>query len=560
WIATEYNNQNNPSSFYNIGNEESVDVAPVISNENPVDGAVDVPISLSLLQFYLFDFQNDLMEYTVTAIPDIIGGPQSGSDINSGTTVNIQILDNPLDYDTLYTWNINVTDGIHWTNETFYFNTESEPEPWQYRKEITIDHTKVTADLTNFPVLIHITDADLVSKAQNDGDDILFTDKIGNKLNHEKEYYNGATGELIAWVNIPSLSSTQDTELYLYYGNPACENQENAAGTWDNNFLAVHHLAETIGTAYDSTVNNNDGVPYGNPNQNIGGIIGDADYFDGTNDHLTLPQVYSTENQFSLEAWIYPQTGARYFISQWSNNKGVFLQVGATPNRIEWYIDGISGSISGITLDTWYNIVLTYDGTTARIYRNAGTPTSKTCNAPIWPAEGMYIGDRSAGSRQFHGIIDEVRVSNIARSFAWIATEYNNQNNPSSFYNIGNEEPIISAPIVTNENPLNGAVDVPVSLSSLRFDLVDFQNDLMTYTVTTTPDIIGGPQSNFDINSGTTVSIPIIQTPLHHTTTYTWFVHVTDGTYWTNNTYSFTTSENVNPVISDVHPNNQTAP
>jgi hypothetical protein len=40
----------------------------------------------------------------------------------------------------------------------------------------------------------------------------------------------------------------------------------------------------------------------------------------------------------------------------------------------------------------------------------------------------------------FDGIIDEVRVSNVVRSDCWIKTGYSNQNNPSTFYTVGNEE------------------------------------------------------------------------------------------------------------------------
>jgi hypothetical protein len=93
-----------------------------------------------------------------------------------------------------------------------------------------------------------------------------------------------------------------------------------------------------------------------------------------------------------------------------------------------------------ISLNNWYHIVLTFDGTTARIYNNGGTPINGVCNAPTWPAETLLIGDRSAGSRQFHGFIDEVRLSNVARSRGWITTEYVNQNSPSSFYSVGPEE------------------------------------------------------------------------------------------------------------------------
>jgi len=45
----------------------------------------------------------------------------------------------------------------------------------------------------------------LKNEAQPDGDDIVFTDASGNKLNHEIEKYNITTGELVAWVNVTSL-------------------------------------------------------------------------------------------------------------------------------------------------------------------------------------------------------------------------------------------------------------------------------------------------------------------------------------------------------------------
>ena len=104
---------------------------------------------------------------------------------------------------------------------------------WQYRKSITISHTQVTGDLNNFPILISITDADLAASAQPDGDDILFTDSVGSaKLNHEIELYTSTTGQLVAWVNVPNLSSTVDTLLYMYYGNASASNQQTPAAVF----------------------------------------------------------------------------------------------------------------------------------------------------------------------------------------------------------------------------------------------------------------------------------------------------------------------------------------
>jgi hypothetical protein len=130
-------------------------------------------------------------------------------------------------------------------------------DAWLYRKKITIDHTKVSGSnsLQNFPVLISLTsDSQLSAKAQADGDDIVFTDVNGQRLDYEIESYT--SGTLTAWVKIPTLSPATDTILYLYYGNAAITAQENPNSVWSSNYTGVWHLSETAAnnaTITDST-------------------------------------------------------------------------------------------------------------------------------------------------------------------------------------------------------------------------------------------------------------------------------------------------------------------
>ena len=72
--------------------------------------------------------------------------------------------------------NINIFDyeGSTWWNSD-----------WSYRKKITIQSSQVSSDITQFPILLDITDSDLADNTQDDGEDILFTDFNGIKLNHE---------------------------------------------------------------------------------------------------------------------------------------------------------------------------------------------------------------------------------------------------------------------------------------------------------------------------------------------------------------------------------------
>ncbi len=168
---------------------------------------------------------------------------------------------------------------------------------FQYRKNITINSMKVAADLQDFPVLIDLYDSDLHLDVQADGDDILFTDTIGVKLDHELEYfnqtYNSTHAHLVAWVRIPNLSSTINTTISMYYGNHNIGSQENPTGVWDSNYLTVFHFNEAVmdensGAAhYDSTINLIHGTQNGN--DDFTGKICDGQNFDGTNDKINIP-------------------------------------------------------------------------------------------------------------------------------------------------------------------------------------------------------------------------------------------------------------------------------
>lgn len=45
-----------------------------------------------------------------------------------------------------------------------------------------------------------------------------------------------------------------------------------------------------------------------------------------------------------------------------------------------------------------------------------------------------FVGDRY--SHPFLGLIDEVRISNTARTAAWIKTQHNTYDSPSTFYTV----------------------------------------------------------------------------------------------------------------------------
>ncbi len=104
---------------------------------------------------------------------------------------------------------------------------------WNLRRPILVSHDLADTDVADFTLLVQLVDLDLGSNAQIDGDDLIFTDADGvTRLDHHLESWNAATGAITAWVRVPLLSSTVDTELFLYLGNPLAGDQADPTGVW----------------------------------------------------------------------------------------------------------------------------------------------------------------------------------------------------------------------------------------------------------------------------------------------------------------------------------------
>ncbi|MDC0387783.1 DUF2341 domain-containing protein [Nitrosopumilus sp.] len=138
-------------------------------------------------------------------------------------------------------------------------------DSWEFRKNITLSlntATGVDSDLIDFPVLISFTDTDLIQTNESLGRDFVFTQSDGmTVLSHEIEKFDNTTGEVIAWVKLPTMSASSTTEMYIYYKGDTIG--FNSADVWNDNYVLVWHLNQTsTGTSEefkDSTSNGNNG-------------------------------------------------------------------------------------------------------------------------------------------------------------------------------------------------------------------------------------------------------------------------------------------------------------
>ena len=127
-------------------------------------------------------------------------------------------------------------------------------------------------------------------------------------------------------------------------------------------------------------------------------------------------------------------------------------------------------------LSNWTYVVLGYNSSTSThsIYLNGSLlASSVNSNAPQSTQTGIDIGAWRSGGFYFEGSIGEFRVSVNTRSSDWIATEYNNQSDPTNFYTVGS--PTVNglggslAPYIAELSPASGPVTTSVTILGANF-------------------------------------------------------------------------------------------
>ncbi|KKT83795.1 MAG: LamG domain-containing protein receptor [candidate division WWE3 bacterium GW2011_GWC2_44_9] len=299
---------------------------------------------------------------------------------------------------------------------------------WHFRKKIVINRTQVagTFDLVNFPFLLTKIDLDVRTYSQEDGGDIMFADSGGTKLDHELQMFDFASGKIVAWVKIPVLSVTKDTELYMYYGNVNSADQENPAGVWADGFTGVWHLEDSpldTPQVMDSTGSDIHGI-YSqsmSASNQVDGVIGDAVDFAGAEDYVNFAS--SSGQVQTLEFWTKPADLTSFFINLSDEPKYVWADTGqvqlAGEPAAQVYVNGGAGG--AIKAGVWNHVAVT-----------ASAQTLTKLQFGLVRSTDYYSGDYYSGD-YYSGVLDEIRISNVVRSPDWLKTSYINQQDPSAF-------------------------------------------------------------------------------------------------------------------------------
>ncbi len=338
------------------------------------------------------------------------------------------------------------------------------PSDWTCRKEITVQDAYVDSTLSSFPLYVKVDgDPDIGASALGNGYDIRFTDSDGNTLlDYERESFGvgGGMANGSFWVNVPSISPTGGAKIYMYYGNPTASDASNAEAVWDSNYMAVQHLQEDPSAAapqiIDSTAYNHDGTCYGSmtsDDQVPGMINGSLDFDDTDLDYVNcgtsteLNDAIST-GSFTAECWVKttqsPSLRAAEFV--WKYHPGFILRMGTAGNPNLWVYDA-DGTGSGRSHSTvvndgdWHHVVGVRDTAAGqlKVYVDSILEAGSDNTDDLTSTRSLLLGQRFNGV-WLDGILDEVRVSDIARSSEWINFQYANVSQADNELTWGIEE------------------------------------------------------------------------------------------------------------------------
>ncbi|MDF1563334.1 MAG: DUF2341 domain-containing protein [Deltaproteobacteria bacterium] len=331
-----------------------------------------------------------------------------------------------------------------------------------HRKRIDIPARAPATTEGDFPVLVHLgRDAELRASALPSGWDLTFADLAGNRLEHELEHFDPGTGELVAWVKLPVLDTVAGTTFFLYYGDPTVAADPSVASVWSRGFEGVWHLAElgagTAGEFRDASASANDatggdGVAASVPAR-VPAQIGWGQDFDGVDDFLTTGvSLIDGQARASVTLWVHlrstdnairpglvGQDNAMELGLFWSDRINLW-----TPDQTELCPGKTAQSLctAEFPLDAWFHLAATLDGAEAILYVD-GQEKHRIPVAALGSSSSPFnMGGRifEATGSTIDGMIDEVRFSSVDRTPEWIALEYANQADPSTFLRVGPAE------------------------------------------------------------------------------------------------------------------------
>ena len=175
-------------------------------------------------------------------------------------------------------------------------------------------------------------------------------------------------------------------------------------------------------------------------------------------------------------SWSSPYSSYELFFLNTATTMVFSLTTGSTAYSVE--------STTTLPLNQWTHVVATYGSGSQKLFINGVQNVAQSVSGSIGygTSQDLAVGENTPYSPccPWDGLLDEVRISSVARSADWIATEYNNQSFPIGFYDEGTIA-------ITSLSPTSGYYATSVTITGRHFGSSQGTSTVTFNGVTATP-------------------------------------------------------------------------
>jgi biopolymer transport protein ExbB len=308
-------------------------------------------------------------------------------------------------------------------------------DDWAFRKQITLDLSPAGGDIAGSPldvpvlVRLHPGNFTYFNDVQPDGDDLRFVAADdATPLKHHVERFDAVNQMVLVWVRVPRLAGGTNTDfVYLYYGNPEAPAANDAAGTYDANEVLVYHFSDANGIARDSTA-------YGNHPEQFSAelvpasLIAGGARFNGTQTIKVQDSPTSRvlpSQGVTISAWLRfdaPQQDAYVVSAEDTVGRALVLGLNGASPYVRIANAGVTTPLLAgpeVPLGEWHHVAFSAVAGRLNLFVDGQVVASAEGEIPEIGAP-FAVGQSAAGANGYVGEIDELQVSNTARSADWL--------------------------------------------------------------------------------------------------------------------------------------------
>jgi len=361
---------------------------------------------------------------------------------------------------------------------------------------MTIAYSDIPSSQSNMPILINLS----ASSGKSDFDlSDIFTKlganslklavengDTGNQCYVEVERWDNATSVAQLWVKAPSLSSSADTVLNIYYDETHADNTTyvGAIGStpgvavWSNNYLHVYHLSQTpsgSGTVKDSLATIDGTSVNMDSSDLVTANIGKGLEFNGTDEHVSFSfaaDITTATVELSVKSSTGTPVALDGIFSAYDDvgSTAMALMVGSTATNISFYRNNSDESsvLAVSSWTSWNHFSYTINATSENI-KNHGedTSTSNTDSLSRYIDAESTLSRWFSDDRRFPGVMRGLFISSVVRSDDWLDISYNSKTDNLITFDT---PPIIQDFIITDDEEAFDLYGGVIILADFAFD------------------------------------------------------------------------------------------